>query len=148
MASGNPFAGVCQRTDSFPPGAHSCPRPWLDPLGVPRQKSKPPANKEPLTLVCCGWALAQRVSTRGLTYRIFIGLWESPSRAQHRPLSLLRALTAAARTLTLTESPVSGWMEPAQGLLNPEQLFYSLESAVVLLKKILFPSFQTRLETH
>lgn len=70
MASWDPFGGGVkgQTLDSsswqFPsPRCSHTPSALPRPLGGPRRKSKPRANKEPLPRVCCGWALAQRAST-------------------------------------------------------------------------------------
>lgn len=108
--------------------SHTCPRPWVDPLEVPYQTSKPPPNKEPLPLVRCGWALAQRASTADVQYiyRPLAVPILGPN--TDRCLPCARPPAAAAPALVLTASPV---MEPVEGLLIPEQLRCSLEHAVL-----------------
>lgn len=139
MASWDPFGGGVkgQTLDSsswqFPsPRCSHTPSALPRPLGGPRRKSKPRANKEPLPRVCCGWALAQRASTadvHGISRPLGAPAPRPPP--QYRPLSSPRVPTAAAPAPVRTACPVSRWMEPAQGLLDPELPRCSLKCAVL-----------------
>lgn len=112
----------------------------LGPLGVPRQKSKPPANKESLPQVCRGWALAQGASNADVQciYR--------PLRVPHPGPSSDRCLPCARSQLLAgprADRVPRAKVEGAEGLLNPEQRPCGLECAVLF---VVLPSFQNRLK--
>lgn len=93
-------------------GLTLAPRPWLGPLGVPRQKSKPPANKRLLAPgVTVPGPLPGRPPAQASS--LFIG---SPGVPPLRPsvrtvVSPARALKCR-RGLVLITTPVSRWTEP------------------------------------
>lgn len=152
MASWDPFGGGVKglTLDSsswqFPsPRCSHLPSALPRPLGGPRRKSKPPANKEPLPRLCWGWALAQRASTADV-HGISRPLGAPAPSSQYRPLSSPRVPTAAAPALVRTTSPWSRGIEPAQGPLDPEQPRCSLKCAVLFSPSVFPDSFKDSLE--